>query len=68
MQYGVSQGQAKQLVADFNNALTTYDLTLFYAIRDGGKLPDVAPLQLEDTIAALGRQGSSVLCKQQYMH
>ena len=55
MQYGASQGQAKQLVADFNDTLTTYDLTLFYAIRDGGKLPDTAAQQLEDTIAALDR-------------
>ena len=57
VQYGASQGQAKQLVADFNNTLTTYDLTLFYAIRDSGKLPDNALQQLEDTIAALDRQG-----------
>eukprot|EP00891_Asterochloris_glomerata_P005660 jgi/Astpho2/5660/Aster-x1308 len=58
VQYGASEGQAKQLVANFNETLTAYDLTLFYAIRDDGKLPDIAPQQLEDTIAALDRRGS----------
>ncbi len=58
MRYGASEGQAKQLVANFNDTLTAYDLTLFYAIRDGGKLPDIAPQQLEETIAALDRRGS----------